>query len=186
MPLPIPQSECETLEQLYLVSNGSGWTDTTNWFGSGTSPCSWYGVSCGSTGIQSIDLSSNNLSGTIYVSGLTYLQTLDLSDNKISSLSANAFDGLTSLDSLLLINNPVQTPSTINLSALTLSSLICPTNYTETTAEQECTANSSSLEASPSSLDLGTVDVGSTATGTIQLINSGTAVINFSGDQYLS
>jgi hypothetical protein len=61
----IPQSECEALVALYNSTNGPGWLDNTNWLET-TTPCSWYGVLCSGGHVYDVDLSSNQLSGTIH------------------------------------------------------------------------------------------------------------------------
>jgi len=46
----IIQSECEALGDFYTAFNGSGWTNKSNWMGTGDvtqqTACDWYGVTC--------------------------------------------------------------------------------------------------------------------------------------------
>jgi hypothetical protein len=70
---------------LYASLKGQGWTSTSLWL-SDNVVCEWHGVSCNEDGkVSLIDLSNNNLQGTLGSSiGLLYnLKILDLSDNWI-------------------------------------------------------------------------------------------------------
>ena len=41
----IPVEECQALVDLYISTNGPGWTDNTEWLSS-YYVCLWYGVEC--------------------------------------------------------------------------------------------------------------------------------------------
>ena len=59
----IPKVECEALVALYNGTNRAGWTTRTGWLATST-PCSWYGVGCGSGHVIDLDLAGNQLSGS--------------------------------------------------------------------------------------------------------------------------
>jgi hypothetical protein len=69
------------LEQLYVRTNGTNWITRTNWV-SDKSVCSWFGVTCGDTGVTELKLDSNGLEASDDVSSLIFslpnLQKLDI------------------------------------------------------------------------------------------------------------
>ncbi len=81
----IPQVECEALVALYNSADGANWTTNTDWLVTGT-PCSWYGISCDTGSVSSIDLLGNNLVGVFSVdfSSFSNLGTFDVSDNQLT------------------------------------------------------------------------------------------------------
>jgi len=82
---PISISNRFVLAHSYLVWSGRNWKEKTNWLSS-KSECDWYGVGCDSDGrITSLQLSSNNLQGTIENSlgALKGLQQLVLGGNEL-------------------------------------------------------------------------------------------------------
>ena len=95
-----------TLLALYNSTGGASWMDQTNW--DTTEPLNdWYGVTADIyDDVTGLDLSSNNLSGTIPIvlGSLTGLTTLDLSDNRLSGTITN-LSSLTSLQDLYLGDN---------------------------------------------------------------------------------
>jgi len=59
------EKERATLTMFYNAANGSGWS-SNGWLDTGTSLCTWYGITCDSTGnVQEINIQNDNLSGTI-------------------------------------------------------------------------------------------------------------------------
>jgi Leucine-rich repeat (LRR) protein len=70
------------LVALYNATNGANWTDNTNW-NTANKVYTWYGVSMVGDRVSKIELSNNNLVGTIpgEIGDLTELKTLDLSQN---------------------------------------------------------------------------------------------------------
>jgi uncharacterized repeat protein (TIGR02543 family) len=83
----IPDGERTVLLNLYTATNGSGWTNSTNWNGPLGTECTWYGVSCDSlkTHVTAVALNNNNLSGTLPgLSGLTYLQSFSAFSNQLT------------------------------------------------------------------------------------------------------
>ena len=124
------------LMALYNSAGGASWTDKTNW-GSTTEPLNtWFGVEADSNGnVTELALSSNNLSGPLpaALGSLTSLTTLDLSDNQLSGTIPD-LSSLTSLTTLNLRDNQLSGTipdlstltqlQTLNLSANQLSGTI--------------------------------------------------------------
>ena len=79
----IPTEERNALIDLYNDTTGAGWTDSTNWLGAPGTEDTWYGVSVVSDHVVQIDLSNNNLAGTIptTIGDLTELTELYLFQN---------------------------------------------------------------------------------------------------------
>lgn len=107
----IPAAERQVLTNLYIASNGGGWSQNSGWcsgtcpatgtptFGAAGTECTWYGITCdaGATHVTAIGLSGNNLSGTLPgLGGLTYLQYFSVVSNKLSG-SIPALSNLTQL-----------------------------------------------------------------------------------------
>ena len=79
----IPQSECETLVAIYTNTQGQYWENSTdnNWL-TNFEPCSWTGISCDDGHVIAIDLSGNQLTGTVPdLTTLVNLENIDLYDN---------------------------------------------------------------------------------------------------------
>lgn len=100
----ISVAECQDLLALYQQTQGTQWTYNDGWNETDT-PCDWYGVSCNALGVEQIDLSDNQLNGTLPIfNALTYLQILDLSFNQLQG-PIPAFNALTALHTLRLSSN---------------------------------------------------------------------------------
>mmetsp|Transcript_48680 Transcript_48680/g.55180 ORF Transcript_48680/g.55180 Transcript_48680/m.55180 type:complete len:2664 (+) Transcript_48680:160-8151(+) len=86
-----PEAAKHILLDLYSATDGLDWNDSSNWVEHNTDVCNWKGISCynGNSDarregqIQEIDLSHNNLSGTLppNVFNLPYLESLIVEDN---------------------------------------------------------------------------------------------------------
>jgi uncharacterized repeat protein (TIGR01451 family) len=78
----INQTSCETLVTLYETLDGDNWTSREGWLDTNT-PCSWDGVECTAGQITGLDLSTNNLNGTLPsdISNLNNLTSLELDGN---------------------------------------------------------------------------------------------------------
>ena len=96
-----------TLTALYNSAGGASWTDKTNW-GSPTEPLNtWFGVKVDGNGnVTELALPDNNLSGPLpaELGSLTSLTTLDLSDNQLSGTIPD-LSSLTQLQNLYLGDN---------------------------------------------------------------------------------
>ncbi|QIP16608.1 hypothetical protein G8759_30195 [Spirosoma aureum] len=92
------------LAALFIATNGDKWRRSANWM-SGCSPCNWFGVTCDNNGrVVSLDLKSNQLSGTLpaSLSELTHLKYLDLSENGLPGSIPSNIGALTELQYLNL------------------------------------------------------------------------------------
>ncbi len=123
----ILQQSRQALIALYGATDGSSWTDSTNW-NSDQSLGTWHGVSTGAGGVTWLDLSGNNLSGIIspQIGNLTGLTGLYLFDNDLSGAMPPQIGSLTGLTNLGLWNNNLTgaiPPQIGNLTGLTQLSL---------------------------------------------------------------
>lgn len=117
--------EYQALVDLYNATDGANWTDNTNWLNGTTNADfgTWYGITVVNGDVIGINLSLNNLVGTL-PSGLMNLEqliTLDLSQNSISGSIPSQIGGIPNLEHLILRNNSLSgsIPETIyDLSAL--------------------------------------------------------------------
>lgn len=123
----IPPSECDALLALYVNTDGANWTNKTNWFVTTTAD-DWYGVTVTSGHVTILNLSFNNLNGTIPtdLGNLANLIELYLHYNNLTGSIPASLGGLSSLTALLLYNNQLSgaiPPELGDLSALTNLSL---------------------------------------------------------------
>ena len=107
--------ERNMLKKFYLLTNGDGWINNTNWK-TYIDCCDWFGVVCDQEGnITSLNLTNNNLIGDLNSSidsllNLTFLQEIDLSVNKLNGNLTEisyrlAKNNNSDLESVNLINN---------------------------------------------------------------------------------
>eukprot|EP00501_MAST-03F_sp_TOSAG23-6_P002032 GSMAST32.ASY1.ANO1.2120.1 assembled CDS len=101
--------EKEALTALYVDTNGYSWKNKTNW-----KPhkdiCTWYGVTCTEGSVTALDLSNNQLSGSIpkEIGQLTSLKYLGLNDNNLSGTIPKEIGQLSNLNLLdLSFNNNI-------------------------------------------------------------------------------
>ncbi|MHC1744626.1 MAG: MopE-related protein [Syntrophobacteraceae bacterium] len=125
----IPLTERDALIALYNSTNGTGWTNRTNWrlpddsdFGPVGSECTWFGVTCGNVRVVHLNLSQNALAGPIPagLGVLSQLQTLYLNNNQLTGSIPTELAGLTRLRTLSLSFNGLTGSIPVQLSALTL------------------------------------------------------------------
>ncbi len=78
------KSECEALVAIYNSTNGDQWNDNTNWTVT-TTPCDWFGVTCGGGHVTRLYLWYNNLSGTLpaEIDQLVYADVIRFEHNEI-------------------------------------------------------------------------------------------------------
>lgn len=107
----IPQTECETLIQLYNQAGGFYWYNNSRWL-SDTTPCLWFGLTCENGRVVSLDLANNNLTGSIpaEIGNLTALRYLGLNVNNLSGEIPTTIGNLTNLDYLYLSVNQLSGP----------------------------------------------------------------------------
>ena len=116
-----------TLMALYNSAGGASWTNKDNW-GSNEPLNDWFGVTAdGSENVTDLDLSGNNLRGTLPadLGTLSHLITLDLSDNQLSGTipDLSALIGLMTLnlrDNQLSGTIPDSLSSLLSLTTLNL------------------------------------------------------------------
>jgi hypothetical protein len=115
----IPTAECEALRTFYRVTGGPQWVNSTGWLASNT-PCSWFGVSCISTNVDTLGLFFNRLSGHLPADlvGLTALRVLDLHNNQITGHIPAEFGRLAVLKYMDLSANQLSGSILASLSAL--------------------------------------------------------------------
>jgi hypothetical protein len=125
----VPRVECEALVALYQSTNGSAWTDNSNWLQS-TTVGNWFGVSLKNAKVNEIWLDFNNLDGTLpeAIGNFANLESLNLSKNKLQGNIPTSIGQLSAMRHLYLNNNALsgEIPGTIgqlkNLYYITLSS----------------------------------------------------------------
>ena len=96
-----PEMDRAALVALYNAMNGSNWTNKSNWLS--VKPLDeWHGVSASGGRVRSLNLSSNNLSGSIpsSISNLSGLLILQLQSN---SLTGSIPSSLGDVDDLVLV-----------------------------------------------------------------------------------
>ncbi len=114
------------LTDLYQAANGDQWTRRDNWLS--TRPFSeWYGLTVSNGQITGVNLSNNNLSGSLALDfgGWPALQSLNLSYNRISG--ALRLAALPNLQTIELANNQL-TQLTLPDSLPKLERLYCQNN----------------------------------------------------------
>jgi Leucine-rich repeat (LRR) protein len=80
------ESDRQALLAFFIETNGVSWNNRSGWNypgNVGDSPCGWYGVSCTDGRVTALNLSANNLNGTITpnIKNLKKLKILGLSTN---------------------------------------------------------------------------------------------------------
>jgi Leucine-rich repeat (LRR) protein len=102
----IPIIECTALEALYNSTNGSEWVNDTGWEVMNT-PCSWFGITCSGSRVTQINLSNNQLTGTIpfQLGNLPNLKYLYLNYNQLGDGIPPQLGNLSNLTRLVLSSN---------------------------------------------------------------------------------
>ncbi|MEO1096717.1 MAG: PKD domain-containing protein, partial [Bacteroidota bacterium] len=111
------------LVDLYNATNGANWTNNTNWLQGNTCTdfANWYGVTVENGDVTVIQLTSNNLDGTLPLSifNLTELRTFDIVNNSVFGSIPSEFAQLDKLVELVLANNEFSGPIPEQLWSLT-------------------------------------------------------------------
>ncbi|GAA4272082.1 leucine-rich repeat domain-containing protein [Aquimarina gracilis] len=100
----VSETERQALVDLYNTTNGANWTNTWDL----TKPvCEWYGVAVEEGKVKSVDLRSNNLTGSLSstVGNLLNLSYLNLNYNNINGDIPNTLGSLLELSVLYLRGN---------------------------------------------------------------------------------
>lgn len=99
----------EVLVALYNATGGANWTHNTNWL-SDKDISTWHGVSVSNGRVTDLNLSLNNLTGTIpaELGNLTNLETLNLSYNQLRGAIPAELGNLGNLEQLWLVNNQLR------------------------------------------------------------------------------
>jgi Leucine-rich repeat (LRR) protein len=125
----IPQAECRSLYEFYRQTNGPVWKNNAGWNNTKT-PCDWQGITCHDGHVTRLELSDNQVSGSIPKSmgySLSKLTNLKLDNNQLSGTIPPSFGHLTQLTTLELNHNqlsgtiPVQIGYLSQLQRLVLS-----------------------------------------------------------------
>lgn len=100
----IPETECQSLVELYETTGGEKWKNRKNWLKT-KQPCQWNGVTCVNNHVVTLKFDKNQLTGTMpNLSGLTALKILNLSRNNLTG-GLPSFNALLELEILSLGNN---------------------------------------------------------------------------------
>lgn len=94
-------SDLSILSEFHASTGGTSWTNDDGW-GDTTDSCDWYGITCDSSKrVISIDLSDNNLKGSVPESifDLDYIRDINLSKNEVR-ISFASIGRATKLESL--------------------------------------------------------------------------------------
>ena len=96
----------EVLVALYNATGGANWTHNTNWL-SNKDISTWHGVSVSNGKVTGLNLSLNNLTGTIpaELGNLNNLENLNLSFNQLSGAIPAALGNLSNLEVIWLVSN---------------------------------------------------------------------------------
>lgn len=120
----IPDTECQSLVELYETTNGNKWKNKKNWLKT-KKPCQWNGVTCVNNHVVTLKLDNNKLAGTMpNLNGLTALKILNLSRNDLIG-GLPSFNALLTLEVISLGNNKLngQLPDISHLKMLRILEL---------------------------------------------------------------
>lgn len=103
------QNARDVLVALYNATGGTNWTNKTNWL-SNNDISTWHGVSVSNGKVTGLDLSLNNLTGTIpaALGNLNTLENLNLTGNQLGGAIPTALGNLNTLENLNLSFNQLR------------------------------------------------------------------------------
>ncbi len=102
------QQDSLSLITLYNSTGGTAWTNNSGWLTASIN--TWYGVTLQDGRVTALNLSNNNLNGSINELNLTALRYANFSHNNLSSIADTLY--LPQLQYLILSNNPLTNAST--------------------------------------------------------------------------
>ena len=116
----VPQVECEALMALYVSTDGTNWTDNSNW-NTASAVSTWFGVGVSGGQVSGVSLDNNQLIGTIppELGNLSSLISLQLSGNQLTGTLPPELGNLTNLTTLRLASNQLTGPLPPELGNLT-------------------------------------------------------------------
>ena len=119
---PANERDSLALIAFYYSTDGDNWKDNTYWLDS-VHVTGWYGIDVHAGQVIEIDLSNNNLNGSIptEIGNIRYLKFLLLSNNNLSGAIPDTLASLSRLEHLIISDNNFN--SLPNLSSLPLSKL---------------------------------------------------------------
>ncbi len=121
-PPPPSAKDRAILAALYDATEGSSWTNSTNWKDSTAVLNDWYGITADDVDrVTVVRLSSNSLSGTLpdTLGFLAHLDTLDLSSNQLTGAIASGLGNLEGLAYLSLHGNQLSGEIPVELGSFT-------------------------------------------------------------------
>lgn len=103
----VPETDSLALVALYNNTNGDSWTNHTNWLQPDQSVSGWFGITVNGNRVTEIELSGNNLAGTLpaEMGSLSNLTFLNLGSNQITGSIPHGIGNLENLIYLYLNEN---------------------------------------------------------------------------------
>ncbi len=102
----VATSERQALIDFYIATNGSGWTNNTNW-NTNAPVCDWFGVTVTNGTVTRLDLENNNMIGVIpsSIGDILNIGNLIINNNQLSGEIPSSLGSLGSLSEFNFQNN---------------------------------------------------------------------------------